>query len=175
MNVFSFSGNLGRDGATNNVGGTAVLNFAVGVKSGYGDKEQTVWVDCALWGKQAESRLVEYMVKGQRVTVSGELGTREYQANDGTTRTAITCRVNQIGLEGSAQAGGYQQGGQQAPRQQQQPAQQQQQTPQHNLQQNQAAQQHQSSQRQPPPGNQPMGVQQPQQPQDDYDPDSIPF
>jgi single-strand DNA-binding protein len=149
MNVLSFTGNLGRDGTTNNAGGTAVLNFAVGVKSGYGDKEQTVWIDCALWGKQAESRLIEYMLKGQRVSVSGELGTREYQANDGTTKTAITCRVNQIGLEGSAQAGGYQQGGQQAPRQQQQPAQQ-----------HPAQQQQPSSQRQPPPANQPMGVQQ---------------
>ncbi len=127
MNVFSFTGNLGRDGTTNNVSGTAVLNFAVGVKSGFGDKEQTIWVDCALWGKQAESRLIEYMLKGQRVSVSGELGAREYQANDGTTKTAITCRVNQIGLEGSAQAGGYQQTPHQSAPRQAAPAPQQQQ------------------------------------------------
>ena len=126
MNVFSFTGNLGRDGTANNVGGTAVLNFAVGVKSGFGDKEQTVWMDCALWGKQAESRLIDYMLKGQRVSVSGELGTREYQANDGTTKTAITCRVSQIGLEGSAQAGGYQQTPHQSAPRQQAPAPQQQ-------------------------------------------------
>jgi single-stranded DNA-binding protein len=65
------------------------------------------------------------MVKGQRVSVSGELGTREYQASDGTMKTVITCRVNQIGLEGSAQAGGSQQGGQQGGQQAQQPQQQQ--------------------------------------------------
>lgn len=166
MNVFSFTGNLGRDGSANNVSGTAVLNFAVGVKSGYGDKEQTVWVDCALWGKQAESRLVEYMLKGQRVSVSGELGTREYQANDGTTKTTITCRVNQIGLEGSAQSGGYQQGGQQQQtqqpqRQQQQPQQAQQQRPMPTQGDNRAPQQQQA------PQQQPSGM-------DDFD-DDIPF
>lgn len=153
MNVFSFTGNLGRDGTTNNVSGTAVLNFAVGVKSGFGDKEQTIWIDCALWGKQAESRLVDYMVKGQRVSVSGELGTREYPASDGTTKTAITCRVNQIGLEGSAQGSGNQPA-QQQPRQQ-------------------APAPQQEAPRQAAPQQQPAPVQQ-QTPIDDFD-DDIPF
>ena len=118
MNVFTFTGNLGRDCTTNNVNGTAVANFAVGVKSGWGDKEQTVWMDCALWGKQAESGLIQYLVKGQRVSVSGELGTREYDANDGSTKTAITCRVSSVDLEGSA--GGNQPQQQQSPQQRQQ-------------------------------------------------------
>lgn len=95
MNVFTFSGNLGRDCKTNNVGGTAVCNFPVAVKSGYGDKEQTLWLDCALWGKKAESRLPEYLLKGQQVVVTGELGTREH---DG--KTYLTCRVNDLSLVG---------------------------------------------------------------------------
>ena len=111
MNVFTFSGNLGRDCATNNVSGTAVCNFAVAVKSGYGDKEQTHWVDCALWGKQAESRLPEFLKKGKKVMVSGELGTREHEG-----KTYLTCRVQSIDLAGdsggqqqSQQPGGFQQ------------------------------------------------------------------
>lgn len=134
MNVFSFTGNLGRDCRTDQVGGSSVCNFAVAVKSGFGQSEQTVWVDCALWGKQAESRLPEFLVKGQQVAVSGELGTREYE-KDGQTKTAITCRVNNISLIGkrddnqAQQGGGYQQ---QAPQQRQQaPQQQYQQAPQH--------------------------------------------
>ena len=119
MNVFTFTGNLGRDAEKKDINGTALLSFAVGVKAGFGQSEQTLWMDCSLWGKQAESRLVDHIVKGQRVSVSGELGTREYQANDGTTKTVITCRVNQIGLEGSAPA---QTGQQQAPRQRSQQA-----------------------------------------------------
>lgn len=95
MNVFTFSGNLGKDAQVRQVGGSTVANFSVAVKSGYGDKEQTNWVDCALWGKLAESRLVDYLTKGQGVMVSGELGTREH---DG--KTYLTCRVGSINLSG---------------------------------------------------------------------------
>ena len=108
MNVFSATGNLGRDCSTNNVNGTAVCNFALAVKSGYGQNEQTVWIDCAIWGKRAESGLVQYLTKGKQVAVSGELGTREYQANDGTNRTALTLRVNDVTLMGDGGSGGSQ-------------------------------------------------------------------
>lgn len=127
MNVFSFNGNLGRDVSTNNVNGNAVANFVVAVKSGFGDNEQTLWVDCALWGKRAEGGLIQYLTKGQPVCVSGELGSREYQANDGATRTALTCRVNDVSLVGGRSDGGQQQQQyQQAPQQQQRAPQQQQ-------------------------------------------------
>ncbi|MEH6812927.1 MAG: single-stranded DNA-binding protein [Motiliproteus sp.] len=156
MNVLCFTGNLGRDAEANNVNGHAVLNFAVPVKSGFGQNEQTLWVDCALWGKQAEGQLINYLRKGQRVSVSGELGSREYPAQDGTTKTVITCRVNRVGLEGSANPA--QQGGQQ--QQQRQPAQQQQQRP--AQQQRQPAQQQQQQRTYAPAG------------MDDFD-DDIPF
>ena len=94
MNVFSFTGNLGKDCRVGN-GDTAVVGFSVGVKSGWGDKAQTLWIDCTLWGKQAESRITEYLVKGQQVAISGELGSREH---DG--KTYLTCRVSGIDLVG---------------------------------------------------------------------------
>jgi len=122
MNVLAFTGNLGRDVQTNNVGGTAVANFAVAMKSGFGDKEQTVWVDCALWGKRAEGGLIQYLTKGQQVAVHGEMGTREYQANDGTNRTAITCRVTDVTLIGGKPGGQPQPAPQQQPQQPQQTA-----------------------------------------------------
>ena len=96
MNVFTATGNLGKDARVNNTGGTSVANFSIAVKSGHGDKSQTIWVDCSLWGKQAESRLIDYLVKGQMVSVSGELGTREYER-----KTYITLRVNSVTLCGS--------------------------------------------------------------------------
>lgn len=100
MNNFSFTGNLGRDVSTNNVSGTAVANFAVAVKSGFGQHETTIWIDCALWGTRAEGGVIQYLTKGQSVAISGELGTREYKANDGTNKTALTCRVNGLTLIG---------------------------------------------------------------------------
>lgn len=95
MNVFSFTGNLGKDCRIGNAGGTAVVNFNVAVKSGYGQNEQTLWVDCSLWGKQAESKLPDYLLKGQQVAVSGELGSREHEG-----KTYLTCRVASISLIG---------------------------------------------------------------------------
>lgn len=76
----------------------------VAVKSGYGDKEQTVWVDCALWGKQAEGKLPSFLLKGQQVAVSGELGTRQYE-KEGKTGFIVTCRVNTVNLVGGKQDG----------------------------------------------------------------------
>jgi len=99
MNVLSVTGNLGQDCKKGNAGGTAVLNFSVAMKSGYGDKEQTNWLDCALWGKQAESKLSDYLVKGQQVAVSGELGTRTHEG-----KTYLTLRVNSIDLVGGKSA-----------------------------------------------------------------------
>jgi single-strand DNA-binding protein len=95
MNVFTFTGNLGKDCRTANTSGTAVCNFTVAVKSGYGEKEQTLWIDCALWGKQAESKLPDYLKKGAQVAVSGEVGTREHEG-----KTYLTCRVASISLVG---------------------------------------------------------------------------
>ena len=95
MNCFLFTGNLGKDCRMGTAGNSTVCNFNVAVKSGYGDKEQTLWIDCALWGKQAESRLPEYLLKGQQVAVSGELGSREHEG-----KTYLTCRVNSVDLVG---------------------------------------------------------------------------
>ena len=118
MNVFTASGNIGRDAEVRNAGGTSVAGFSLAVKSGYGDKAQTVWVDCSLWGKQAESGLVQYLKKGQFVVVTGELGTREHEG-----KTYVTLRVSNVTLGGkqdmqkSAQGQQPQQGYQQQPQQ----------------------------------------------------------
>lgn len=109
MNVFTFCGNLGNDCRTGSAGGTNVVNFSVAVKSGYGEKEQTLWVDCALWGKRGDA-LQQYLTKGKKVVVSGELGTREH---DG--KTYLTCRVNEITLAGDSGNGGGSQPQSQAP------------------------------------------------------------
>lgn len=112
MNLFAATGNLGKDCRKGEAGGTAVLNFSIGVKSGFGDKEQTLWVDCALWGKQAESKLADYLVKGQKVAVTGELGQREHEG-----KNYLTLRVASIDL-----CGGKSEGSSQAAPQQSKPA-----------------------------------------------------
>ena len=115
MNVFTVTGNIGKDCEVKSFGGSSVCNFTVAAKSGFSDKAQTIWLDCALWGKQAESGLVQYLTKGQQVAVSGELGSREHNG-----KTYLTLRVNNISL-----VGGKSEGAPAAPAKPSQPAQQQ--------------------------------------------------
>jgi len=100
-NVFSFTGTIGRDAEVRYLpSGQAVLNVAVANNVGFGDKQQTLWITVALWGKRAEGQLQNYLKKGQQVFVSGELTQREYRANDGTTKTSLELNANILDLVG---------------------------------------------------------------------------
>jgi single-strand DNA-binding protein len=78
----------------------AVLNVTVANNVGFGDKQQTLWIRVALFGKRAEGQLQNYLKKGQQVFVSGELTQSEYKANDGTTKTSLELNANIIDLIG---------------------------------------------------------------------------
>lgn len=101
MNVFNFTGNLGRDSETRFLpAGDAVVSFSVGVTSGYGDKAVTTWVNCNLWGKRGEA-LSPYLKKGQQVAVSGELTNRPFTDKEGNQKHSLEVRVNDVTLTGS--------------------------------------------------------------------------
>lgn len=97
MNIAILTGNLGRDPELRQHNGDNILNFPIGVQTGTKDKPETMWVDCALWGKRATT-LQQYMAKGQRVTVSGPIKLEAYQAKDGTPKTRLRLSVDQIDL-----------------------------------------------------------------------------
>lgn len=100
-NVFSFTGTVGRDAEVRYApSGLAVLNVTVANNVGFGDKQQTLWIRVALFGKRAEGQLQNYLKKGQQVFVSGELTQSEYKANDGTTKTSLELNANIIDLIG---------------------------------------------------------------------------
>jgi len=129
MSNFKDIGRIGRDAEvrqTNN--GTSVANFPVAVDSGFGDKKETLWFDCSLFGKRAESGLVQYLVKGGEVMVEGNIGLRQYTKNDGTHGAAMTLNVQDLKLiggkpQGQHQPAQQQQQQRQAPQQQRQPQQ----------------------------------------------------
>jgi len=122
-NVFSFTGTVGRDAEVRvTPSGQSVLNVTVANNIGFGDRQQTLWVRVALWGKRAEGSLQNYLKKGQQVFVSGELSQREYQANDGTTRTSLELNANIIDLVGKRNDQGQQQPQQQDYQQTSQPS-----------------------------------------------------
>lgn len=109
-NVFSFSGTVGRDAEVRYLpSGQAVLNVSVANNVGFGDRQQTIWVRVALWGKRAEGNLKDYLKKGQQVFVSGELTLGEYTANDGTKRTTVELNASILELLGGKRDGAAQQ------------------------------------------------------------------
>ena len=63
------TGRLGRDAVLRDAGNTKVINLALAVNYGYGDKKGTQWYDIAVFGKQAEA-LVQWAVKGSIWCVS---------------------------------------------------------------------------------------------------------
>lgn len=103
MNLFSFTGNLGRDAELRAAGQSQVAKFSVGVKAGYGEKATTLWINCELWGKQAES-LVGYLLKGKQVGITGELSQRSWAKADGTPQTSLDLRVGTVTLLGGAES-----------------------------------------------------------------------
>lgn len=106
-NVFSFTGTIGRDAEVRYApSGMAILNITVANNIGFGDKQQTLWIRVALFGKRAEGSLKDYLKKGQQVFVSGELSQNEYRANDGTTKTSLELNANIIDLVGKRNEGG---------------------------------------------------------------------
>ncbi len=126
MNLWAFTGNLGNPAEVKYLpNGNAVCEFSVAVKSGYGDKEKTNWVRCAMFGKKAEGQLPSYLQKGTQVAISGELELQEWEGQNGKG-AALSVRVENIDLIGGKpqgaqanqqpQQGGY--GQQQAPQQQ---------------------------------------------------------
>lgn len=78
MIIVTVAGNVGKNADLRNAGGSQVLNFSVAGTTGFGDRQQTVWFNCAIWGKRGES-LAQHILKGDRVTVIGELSFREYE------------------------------------------------------------------------------------------------
>ena len=85
--------------------GGAVLNINVANNQGFGDKQKTMFIRVALFGKRAEGNLKDFLVKGQQVFISGELSINEYQAQDGTTKTNLELTANVVDLVGKRNSG----------------------------------------------------------------------
>jgi len=112
MNSFSAVGRIGRDAVTRfTQGGKAVTGWALAVDKGFGDNKQTVWLDCSWWGERGQ-KVADFIKKGDRLAVVGEIGTREH---DG--KTYVTLDIREVTLLGEKREGGTQRPARQAPAQ----------------------------------------------------------
>ena len=102
MNVLSAVGNLPRDAELRFLpDSTPVLSFSLALNSGYGEKAQTDWLDCSLFGKRGES-LAPILLKGTKIGVTGELSTGKYpDKKSGVEKTTLRLRVQSVTLTGN--------------------------------------------------------------------------
>ena len=94
MNNCTFVGRLPRDAQLKDVGVNKVCNFSIASDVGFGDKKKTLWIECAMWGKRGEA-LNSSLVRGQQVTLVGELSTREYES-DGVNKTSLSLNIQSL-------------------------------------------------------------------------------
>jgi len=98
MKAITIAGNIGRDAVVRTTGqGKKVAGFSVAVDDGFGESKRTLWFDCAIWGERGE-KMAPHLTKGSKITVSGDLSTREHEG-----RTYLTVRVNELDFHGGGQ------------------------------------------------------------------------
>ena len=109
MQLMIIAGNVGKDAVLRRTGnGDAVLGFSLAVDQGKdagGNKRDTLWVDCSIWGKRAES-LESHITKGTKLTLSGRPTVRAHEG-----KAYLGLSVDNLtfmgGGEQSSQASGY--------------------------------------------------------------------
>lgn len=100
MNSWVFSGRVGADAELKTTeGGRKLLSFRVANDIGFGASKSTQWVDCSWWGQRAEA-VANYIKKGDKITVAGEVKLQEFQRRDGTPGAKLAVRVNDVDLAG---------------------------------------------------------------------------
>ncbi len=93
--------------------GTPVANLRIAInskfKSGEEFKEETLFIDVTVWGKQGES-CSQYLSKGRQILVEGRLQERSWES-DGQKRSKMEIVANNVKFlgrrdEGSSGGGG---------------------------------------------------------------------
>ncbi|HKP52440.1 MAG TPA: single-stranded DNA-binding protein [Chloroflexia bacterium] len=108
-------GNLGKDPEMKYTQqGTPVTNFSMAVtrsfKTADGQtKEETEWFRVNAWRKLAET-CNEYLRKGSKVYIEGRLYTREWQTQEGQTRTSVEVEASEMIMLDTKGSGGSQGG-----------------------------------------------------------------
>lgn len=112
------AGRLGKDAETRQAGNSSVTGFSVAGDTGFGDRKQSHWFNCSLWGKRGEA-MQQYLTKGQEVVVIGEYSEREYNGNKYKELNVLDVKL--MGGQSQGQQQNQQQGNpqqRQAPQQQ---------------------------------------------------------
>jgi len=79
MQIITITGNVGKEPEQRTTqSNDTVTSFSVAVKQGFKQDAPTVWFRCSVWGKRGDT-IKQYLAKGAKATVVGELTIGEYQ------------------------------------------------------------------------------------------------
>lgn len=111
LNKVMLIGNLTRDPDLKyTAGNQAVCELGLAVNRRYKtkegeDREETTFVDCEAWGKQAEI-LKQYLSKGRPVFIEGRLKLDQWEDKDGGKRSKMRVVIENFQFLGSGGGGG---------------------------------------------------------------------
>lgn len=113
MQQLTIAGNVGKDAELRRTGnGDAVLGFSLAVDNGKdksGNKRDSTWFDCSIWGKRAES-LERHITKGTKLVLTGRPTCREHNG-----KAYLGISVNDLTFMGGSTGSGQRQDNYQAP------------------------------------------------------------
>jgi single-strand DNA-binding protein len=92
-------GNVTRDAETRAAGKGTVTKWSVAVNRKVGGQESVTFVNCSWFGTRAE-KVAQYITKGGKIGVSGEIYQREYNS-----KQYLECDVTNVDLLGGGGRG----------------------------------------------------------------------
>lgn len=105
MQKVEFIGHLGKDAEVKDFNSNQVINFSVAVTEKWKSKDdemksKTTWYECARWGNN--TKVAEYLKKGQQVYISGTPSADAYINKDGEAIGKLAVNVRELKLIGGA-------------------------------------------------------------------------
>lgn len=102
INVTVMEGRLTRNAEMKSAGSSTVTTFSIANNQSY--KKDGNWIDnayfyeCEIWGPYGET-MRQYLNKGQKVIVSGQLVQSRWTDSDGKNRSADKIRVKELSIQ----------------------------------------------------------------------------
>lgn len=97
INNVNLSGNVTRDAEKHGTADKPYITFGLAVTEYKGSEKIAMFFSCIMFGKRAAS-VAEFVRKGAKVCVSGQLGSDNYTDKNGIEHTGFSIKVNDLEL-----------------------------------------------------------------------------
>lgn len=109
MNKVIITGRLTKDPELRSTqNGTNVAKYTIAINTGYGEKQQTDFINVTTWGKSGEF-VSKYFKKGQAIGIVGRLNSNNYEDKNGNKRYSLEIITEDIEFIGDKKEGKIQQ------------------------------------------------------------------